>query len=240
MVINFLVLWRSENFLTTWVNDGFFFLWFRFNFILPSTYGFPQVVSSIQVFQLKFRVHLPIRNTCPAHLILLEFITQGLYDREYKLSSLLCSCLRTPVTSRRLDSNDLLSTLSTVILSGDRTTAMYDTGGVQITYFNLEAPSVFFLAFRDSSFGTATGYRVDNRMIGFDSRQDLGIFLFDTVSGPALGPTQPPIQWVPGALSLGVKRKGRKADHSPPSSAEVKEWVELYLHSPNTSSWRGA
>jgi hypothetical protein len=33
---------------------------------------------------------------------------------------------------------------------------------------------------------------------------------------------------------------GREADHSPPSSAEVKEWVELYLHSPNTHSWRGA
>jgi hypothetical protein len=32
---------------------------------------------------------------------------------------------------------------------------------------------------------------------------------------------------------------GREADHSPPSSAEVKEWVELYLHSPNTPSWRG-
>jgi hypothetical protein len=26
----------------------------------------------------------------------------------------------------------------------------------------------------------------------------------------------------------------------PPYSAEVKEWVELYLHSPNTPSWRGA
>jgi hypothetical protein len=25
---------------------------------------------------------------------------------------------------------------------------------------------------------------------------------------------------------------GRKADHTPPSSAEVKECVELYLHSP--------
>jgi hypothetical protein len=25
-----------------------------------------------------------------------------------------------------------------------------------------------------------------------------------------------------------------------PSSAEVKEWVELYLHSLNTPSWRGA
>jgi hypothetical protein len=38
----------------------------------------------------------------------------------------------------------------------------------------------------------------------------------------ALGPTQPPIQWVPGALSLGAKRPRREADHSPPSSAEVK------------------
>jgi hypothetical protein len=33
---------------------------------------------------------------------------------------------------------------------------------------------------------------------------------------------------------------GREADHSLPSSAEVKEWGELYLHSPNTPSWRGA
>jgi hypothetical protein len=33
---------------------------------------------------------------------------------------------------------------------------------------------------------------------------------------------------------------GREPDHSPPSSTEVKEWVELYLHSPNTPSWRGA
>jgi hypothetical protein len=41
-------------------------------------------------------------------------------------------------------------------------------------------------------------------------------------------------------FSLGVKRPGREADHSPPSSAEVKEWLELYLHSPNTPSWRGA
>jgi hypothetical protein len=32
---------------------------------------------------------------------------------------------------------------------------------------------------------------------------------------------------------------GREADHSPPSSTEVKEWVELYFHSPNTPSWSG-
>jgi hypothetical protein len=53
------------------------------------------------------------------------------------------------------------------------------------------------------------------------------------VSRTALGPTQPPIQWVPEALSLGVKRLGREADHSPPSSAEVKnEW--MYTSTPPT------
>jgi hypothetical protein len=33
---------------------------------------------------------------------------------------------------------------------------------------------------------------------------------------------------------------GRETDHSPLSSAEVKEWVEMYLHSPIMPSWRGA
>jgi len=49
-----------------------------------------------------------------------------------------------------------------------------------------------------------------------------------------------PIQWVQGALSLGVKGPGREADHLPPSTTEVEECVELYLHSPNMPSWRGA
>jgi hypothetical protein len=60
------------------------------------------------------------------------------------------------------------------------------------------------------------------RVLGFDSRQGLGIYLFTTASRTALGPTQPPIQWVPGALSLRVKWPGCEANHSPPSSAEVK------------------
>jgi hypothetical protein len=37
-----------------------------------------------------------------------------------------------------------------------------------------------------------------------------------------------------------VFHSGREADHSSPFSAEVNEWVELYLHSPHTASWRGA
>jgi hypothetical protein len=81
-------------------------------------------------------------------------------------------------------------------------------------------------------------YGLDNR--GFESTQRLGILLFTTASRPALGPNQPPIQWVPGAFSPGVKRPGREADHSPPSTAEVKECVELYLHCPNTPTRRDA
>jgi hypothetical protein len=77
-------------------------------------------------------------------------------------------------------------------------------------------------------------------VLGFDSRRGLGILLFTIPSRTALGPTQPPVQWVPGAVSLGIKLPGREADHSAPSSAEVKEWVELYLHSPYTPPWRGA
>jgi hypothetical protein len=48
--------------------------------------------------------------------------------------------------------------------------------------------------------GIALGYGLDDR--GFKSRQGLGIFFLHCV--------KPPIQWVPGALSLGVKRQVMK------------------------------
>jgi hypothetical protein len=60
-----------------------------------------------------------------------------------------------------------------------------------------------------------------------------GIFLF-TGAHPASYP-----MGTRGSF-IGVKRPGREVYHSPPSSAEVKECVELYLHSPKTPSWRGA
>jgi hypothetical protein len=44
---------------------------------------------------------------------------------------------------------------------------------------------------------------------------------FSMFSRPALESTQPPTQWVPGALSPGVKRPGHEAGHSPPTSAEL-------------------
>jgi len=48
----------------------------------------------------------------------------------------------------------------------------------------------------------------------------LGIFLFTSVHRMALGPTQPPVQQIPGDLSLGVKQLGHEDDHSPSSSSE--------------------
>jgi hypothetical protein len=93
---------------------------------------------------------------------------------------------------------------------------------------------------RNSSVGIALGYGLDDRGSRVRFPAEAVIFLLTAASRTALGPTQPPIQGVPGALSLGVKRPEREADHSPVSSAEVKEWVELYLHFPNMPSWRGA
>jgi hypothetical protein len=73
----------------------------------------------------------------------------------------------------------------------------------------------------DSSVGIALGYGLDDR--GSIPSRCWEFFSKTTTSRTALGPTQPPIQWVPGVLSLGVKRPGREADHSLPSSAKVKE-----------------
>jgi hypothetical protein len=66
---------------------------------------------------------------------------------------------------------------------------------------------------RESSVGITT--RLQDGQPGFDSQQGQDM-VFSIVSRPALGPPQS-IKWVPG-----MKRDGREADHSPPSSAEVK------------------
>jgi hypothetical protein len=62
-------------------------------------------------------------------------------------------------------------------------------------------------------------------------------FLFFATSRPALRPILPHTQWVTGALSPGVKRLGREADHSPPSTTEVKK--SGAMPPPHTSSRSG-
>jgi hypothetical protein len=60
---------------------------------------------------------------------------------------------------------------------------------------------------------------------GRDHLENLGVdgrIILDSASGPALRPTQPPIQCAPAAFSLEVKQPGREADRSPPSIVKVK------------------
>jgi hypothetical protein len=45
--------------------------------------------------------------------------------------------------------------------------------------------------------------------------------LFSIMSRPVLQPTQPPVQWVPRALSRLIKQLGHKSDCSPPTCTEA-------------------
>jgi hypothetical protein len=65
------------------------------------------------------------------------------------------------------------------------------------------------------------------------------VFLSSVTSRPAVGPTQPPIQWLPGTVPLRVKRPRHEYDHSSPFSAEVKNDGAV-PQLPHTSSRRGA
>jgi hypothetical protein len=90
------------------------FLRVHFNIIFPSTPG-----SSKRSLSLSFprpnrvcTTTLPIRVTCPAHLILLGSITRIVFAEEYRsFSSSLPSLLHFPVTSFHLSSYILLVTL---------------------------------------------------------------------------------------------------------------------------------
>jgi hypothetical protein len=70
---------------------------------------------------------------------------------------------------------------------------------------------------RDIVSTIATGYGLDGQGVW------IRVPVESMSSRPVLGPTQPPIQWVPEALSPGVKRPGRETEHSPPTSAKVKK-----------------
>jgi hypothetical protein len=91
--------------------------------------------------------------------------------------------------------------------------------------FRSALTTVFYL---ESSVGIARGYGLDGRG-SVPGRGKISL------SSTALGQTLLPIQWVPGE----GKRKGREADHSPPSSAEVKNGGAI-PPLPHMSSWRRA
>jgi hypothetical protein len=70
--------------------------------------------------------------------------------------------------------------------------------------------------------GIGTDYGLDNQMIGVQIPVGARNFSLHHRVQTGPGPTQPPSQWVPGTPSVGASQPGREADHSPPSSADVK------------------
>jgi hypothetical protein len=72
---------------------------------------------------------------------------------------------------------------------------------------------------RDSTVGIATCYCLDNRGVGVQVPIKSRIFFFPRRPDRLWGS---PIQWVPRALSPRVKLPRLVADHSGPTSAEVK------------------
>ena len=85
---------------------------------------------------------------------------------------------------------------------------------------------------RDYSVYIVAHYRLDG--LGIKSRWVLG---FPHLSRLALGLIQPPVHRVSGHFP-GLVWLGCGINHTPPSSAKVKERVEVYLYSLCVSSWQ--
>jgi hypothetical protein len=90
---------------------------------------------------------------------------------------------------------------------------------------------------RDSSVGRTLGYGLDDRGSRVPFPAGAGNFSLHrrVQNGSGVHLASYPMG-IRGSFP-GVKRPGRETDHSPPSSAEVIKWVELYLNSPNTPPW---
>jgi hypothetical protein len=98
---------------------------------------------------------------------------------------------------------------------------------------------LYSVIFSTKSRESAVGRAMDDRGVGVRVPVKSRIFSFSTSLRPALGPTQPPIQWVPGSLYPRVMRPEREADHSSPTSAEIKKRRSIHPL-PHTPSWRSA
>jgi hypothetical protein len=97
---------------------------------------------------------------------------------------------------------------------------------VQGTFWSLFRQDLTTVCGPGSSVGIATGYGLDG--LGIESRWGRD---FPHLSRPALGPTQPSVQWYP-VFPGGKEWPGHDADPSPLSSAVGHERVQLYLYSP--------
>jgi hypothetical protein len=95
---------------------------------------------------------------------------------------------------------------------------------------------------RGSPVSIVSDYGLDDRAdrtSGFDPRRGQRIFPLASVSRPALGPCQPPVQWVPGVLSPGVKRGWSVTLTTHPNLVprSIMSRSYIYLLSPKAPLW---
>jgi hypothetical protein len=110
----------------------------------------------------------------------------------------------------------------------------YNTGRTQWFNFILSLPANrdYLPYLKTYDYFTSVSLNIS----GFDPRQRQQNRPLTSVSRPALGPTQPPVQWVPGVLSPGVKRcRGVMLTTHP--YLVLRSWMSRsYTSSPPSSS----
>ena len=99
---------------------------------------------------------------------------------------------------------------------------------------NITVPNILISMFLDSGPGQIGRYS-DSLRAGRSGNQILVGVTFSALVQTDPG-AHPPSYTMGTGFFPGVKRPGHGDDHPPPSSAEVKERVELYLYSPSGPS----
>jgi hypothetical protein len=103
-----------------------------------------------------------------------------------------------------------------VVYSGVTVKSITKRSAKYLPLRTLHRPVLEFMDW-DSSVGIITGYGVDGMRIESRWGRDIS-----HMSRPALGPTQPPVQWVPFYFP-GLKQPGRGVDYPPHLAPKLKK-----------------